>query len=603
MATIPVMDSPTVDLAAGQSTRFSAPQVESVRGAKFTPLPDMVRMPQAQENYAAKQMVETGRVMGQATSSLLEIATKVQDEINDAKTKEADTLFADQVRQRLYNTESGYLNSRGKDAVDTQQSALDDIAQARKDTEQFLENDLQRQMFKATADRRMLAARTEMDRHAFEQLKVYNVAESKARIDNLLQDATVNAQSWAVDGSQYQMFSKAMRAEVADLARISGVQPGTAQYDQLMRGATTKLHETVISKFISEEQPKMASAYLKAHKAEIDAEKLDNITTAVRQAEETVGVKDESLRLSMSLKGSATDQVSQVDQMFKDGKINAALRDATVTRIEHNDARRRVAKAEYEVNLIGQAQDWLIKNPNLSVLDMPAPMYQSLKNSGKLDSVISFAKNGRYITDPKAAAEVMSMTDAQFGAMTPAEYVAKYRTVLDDSDFNWGLAKVHASRGTANAQHLEIISTADRVEATARQLNILPKSGKPNGSQTAEFDSFRKNVNERVIAFEQGTLKGQRKANGQELQQILDGVVLDKAQVPGTLWGSTPKPVAMMSPKELETAFVFVGNEEISLASIPVSQRRLIIQKLTSRGRVVTEQEIANLWVQAGKPR
>jgi hypothetical protein len=560
-------------------------------------------MPQAQDNLAARQMMDTGRAVGQAADTMLNIAVKIQDEINDAKTKEADTLFADQMRERLFNPESGYLNSRGKDAVDKQQAVLDDIIKARSDVEETLENDMQRRMFKATADRRVLAAKTDMDRHAFEQLKVYNVAESKARVDNLLQDAVVNSQNWAVDGSQYQIFSRAMRAEVAELARMSGVKEGTSQYDAVMRGATTKLHEAVIGKFLSEEQPKMAAAYLKAHRGQIEAEKLDNITNAVRQAEETIGIKDDSLRLSMSLKGPVNEQVSQVDQMFKDGKIGAALRDATVQRIEHNDSRRRAAKAEYESNLIGQAQEWLIKNPNSSVLDMPAGMYQQLRNSGRLDSIISFAKNGRYITDPKAAAEVMGMSAEQFAAMTPTEYVARYRTRLDDSDFAYGLAKVNAARGTATPQHLEIISTGDRVEATAKQLGILPKAGKPSGSQAVEFDSFRKNINERVMAFEQGVLKGQRKANNQELQQILDGVVLDKAQVPGVLWGSSPKPVSMMTPKELETAFVIVGNEEVPLASIPMSQRRLIIQKLTARGRVVTEQEIANLWVQAGKPR
>lgn len=602
MATIPVMDS-SVNLAAGQSARFSAPGVEPIRGARPAPLQGPLQLPQAQENFAARQMMETGRAVGQAADTMLNIAVKVQDEINDAKTKEADTIFADRMRERLFSSDGGYFNSRGKNAVDNQQAALDDIVDARREVENMLENDLQRQMFKATADRRMLAARTDIDKHAFEQLKVYNVAESKARIDNLLQDATVNAQNWSVEGSQYKMFSTAMRAEVKELARLSGVKEGTAQYDAVMRGATTKLHETVIGKFLSEEQPKMAAAYLKAHKGEIEAERLDNITKAVRQAEETVGVKEDSLRLSMSLKGSAQDQVSQVDQMFKDGKIGADLRDATVQRIEHTDSRRRAAKAEYEANLIGQAQEWLIKNPNASVMDMPTGMYQQLRNSGRLDSIISFAKNGRYITDPKAAAEVMGMTAEQFAAMTPTEYVARYRTRLDDSDFNYGLAKVHASRGTATAQHLEIISTGDRVEATAKQLGILPKAGKPSGSQATEFDAFRKNVNERVLAFEQGVLKGQRKANGQELQQILDGVVLDKAQVPGMIWGSSPKPVSMMTPKELETAFVIVGNEQVPLASIPLAQRRIIIQKLTARGRTVTEQEIANLWVAAGKPR
>lgn len=585
MATIPVL--PTVEMNAGQAGTFSAPEVRPM------------------ENFAPKQMVAMGEATLKAGLSAMKIADQIQTELDDAKTKELDMAFADRIRENLYNAESGYMNSIGKSAVDRRQATEEAMNKSRQEIEQSLQNDVQRMMFRQIADKRMLAARTEMDQHALKQLKVYNVGESKARIDNLLDDAVVNANNWAVPGSQYQVFSKAMKSEVTNLARLSGIAEGSEQYRQLEREATTKLHSTVIANFIAQENPQMAEAYLKDHKGEIDKEQLDNITTAVRNAKETLGVKEESLRLSFELKGPLNQQISNLDQMFKDGKITASVRDATLQRIEHNDSVRRAQQGEYEKNLIGNAQEWLLKNPDKSILDMPTAMYNGLRNSGHLGSMISFAKAGRYVTDPKAMQEIMNLTPDQLGRMTDSEFYAKYRGRLDDQDLNYGLARLNSAKGTATTQHLEIISTADRVERAAIEMGILPSTGakKASADQTKAFDTFRADVNQRVMVYEQSVLGGKRKANNEELQQVLDTVIKDKAIVPRTLWFDKGKPVSQLTTEEMKRAYVTVGAEQVPLASIPVAQRKIIIQKLNDRRLPVTEQAIADLWVAAGKPR
>jgi hypothetical protein len=103
-----------------------------------------------------------------------------------------------------------------------------------------------------------------------------------------------------------------------------------------------------------------------------------------------------------------------------------------------------------------------------------------------------------------------------------------------------------------------------------------------------------------LIDDEQTRLK--RTLSIPEKQKILDGMMIDKAFVDS--WGSDPgKPMVLMSPEDLKSAYVVVGKEEVPVASIPAGERMKIMSALKTKGLPVTEQAIAELWVKAGKPR
>jgi hypothetical protein len=75
----------------------------------------------------------------------------------------------------------------------------------------------------------------------------------------------------------------------------------------------------------------------------------------------------------------------------------------------------------------------------------------------------------------------------------------------------------------------------------------------------------------------------------------------ESVSVPGWI-GSNQPPAFELKPEQMQKAFVTVGTQKITLASIPADQRSQAIASLQKRSLPVTEQAIANLWVQAGKP-
>ena len=227
----------------------------------------------------------------------------------------------------------------------------------------------------------------------------------------------------------------------------------------------------------------------------------------------------------------------------------------------------------------------------------------------KLSAVMGFAdtvrKSGGAVHNPEAWAQVLSMPRESLAAMSPIEFFREFRPHLDDAHLEKGYALLNDARGEvgADAKHLEVITTANRVKKAAIDAGLLPATGKANDNEVKAFAQFERLVDDRVRQFEATDLQGKRKANSAELQQIIDGTLMDKVFVSRTGWIDREVIAGLAAPEDLTRAYVNVGGQEVRVAQIPANQRAVIASKLQSRGLPVTEQRIAELWVAAGRPQ
>lgn len=227
----------------------------------------------------------------------------------------------------------------------------------------------------------------------------------------------------------------------------------------------------------------------------------------------------------------------------------------------------------------------------------------------KLGAVMGFAdtvrKSGGAVHNPEAWAQILSMPRESLAAMSPIEFFREFRPHLDDAHLEKGYALLNDARGEVgtDAKHLEVITTANRVKKAAIDAGLLPATGKANDKEVKAFAQFERLVDDRVRQFEATDLQGKRKANSAELQQIIDGTLMDKVFVSRTGWFDREVIAGLAAPEDLTRAYVNVGGQEVRVAQIPANQRAVIASKLQSRGLPVTEQRIAELWVAAGRPQ
>ena len=227
----------------------------------------------------------------------------------------------------------------------------------------------------------------------------------------------------------------------------------------------------------------------------------------------------------------------------------------------------------------------------------------------KLGAVMGFAdtvrKSGGAVHNPEAWAQILSMPRESLAAMSPIEFFREFRPHLDDVHLEKGYTLLNDARGEVgtDAKHLEVITTANRVKKAAIDAGLLPATGKANDNEVKAFAQFERLVDDRVRQFEATDLQGKRKANSAELQQIIDGTLMDKVFVSRTGWLDREVIAGLAAPEDLTRAYVNVGGQEVRVAQIPANQRAVIASKLQSRGLPVTEQRIAELWVAAGRPQ
>ena len=163
MPTVPIIDSPSVAPEVGNAQPFVAPGVEPVK------------------NFAPDQMVKQGTAVQNAGNTMMKIGEMIQDQIDDANTKAADSWYTSQAQKVLFDKDSGYLNSIGIKAKDGYAPTQEKLAKLRADAEVALTNDVQKRMFSAVAAKHEINFSSQMDTHAVRQIRVYAAGESEAR--------------------------------------------------------------------------------------------------------------------------------------------------------------------------------------------------------------------------------------------------------------------------------------------------------------------------------------------------------------------------------------------------------------------------------------
>ena len=175
MPTVPSSFVPQVGMTGeGSSVAYQAPPV----------------MPM--EEATSRQQMELGRAMVAAGDTAFRLGSAMQDDIDDAATKEADTAFI----QRMSKVRSDYMNLSGKDAETQYQAAQDAMSSSANEIMDGLGNETQKRMFQQVAARNMNTFQSQMYDHRNKQVKEWASSESIARAERTLSRRGICESLW-----------------------------------------------------------------------------------------------------------------------------------------------------------------------------------------------------------------------------------------------------------------------------------------------------------------------------------------------------------------------------------------------------------------------
>lgn len=219
------------------------------------------------QDFASKQMVETGNVM-------MKLGADIIDDVNKSRTAEAVNQFNNRVLDRQLEV----FKLKGKDALqgvdgqDTPSYFTNKLSEDVAEIAKGLGNDAQRKMFLSRAAEGVTRFRGVVNTHLIEQQKAYDNETDTAALSTAMRNASL-AQS-SVDPTNIATVQAANNAYVQSTADIAATIDRIAKRngwddkikESKMVEAMSAMHTGIIRSMIETNRPAEAEAHFKANK-------------------------------------------------------------------------------------------------------------------------------------------------------------------------------------------------------------------------------------------------------------------------------------------------------------------------------------------------
>lgn len=336
MPVVPIIDSPTVNPEVGGAQPFAAPGVEPMK------------------NFAPEQGQKMGAAMQAAGQQAMKIGEMIQDQIDDANTKAADSWYTAQAQRLLFDPQKGYLNTIGLQAKDGLMPTKEALVEFRNKAEASLTNEVQKKMFAAVAAKHELNFGAQMDTHAIKQIRVYAAGESEARekqyVDLAIADPANRAAHTATAVQEAEH-----RANLLELPQDS------SQRKLMVQGAYQSIHVGVANDMISNNKFIDAKAYIeKAYKdGQMDAKTHNILFNAAETGyKKDVAVSTGDRIFESNNLPSTSDSGSIIDYVIKNNEGEVVVRDGDgTTKFGINSKANKMTDAQVANLTLDQARE------------------------------------------------------------------------------------------------------------------------------------------------------------------------------------------------------------------------------------------------------
>lgn len=238
---------------------------------------------QPMENLFPQQQQAFGRAMTRVGDVAFSVGAAIQDEVDEAATKEADVATI----SAMTDISSRYLATAGKDAESQYGAVMAELAQAGATGMDGLQNDTQRRMFSPVVARNMTSFQTRITEHRNKQAKAYAINESAARSE---QYADLAIRDWRSrnmvdrDGKSVGPFHANVAVavnETRNAARLLGIPEDSAQTQQMVQKVYDRVATGVVNEMLNAKEYGEADAFLDNQAERIDTKVADGLRTSI----------------------------------------------------------------------------------------------------------------------------------------------------------------------------------------------------------------------------------------------------------------------------------------------------------------------------------
>lgn len=535
-------------------------------------------------DVTGKQTQQLAQGVTQAGVGLSAIAKVEADKANQLR---VDDALNQAVKART-DTQVDALQLRGKNAMERPDNkALPDEFDEKLEKniaaiEGGLGNETQKQLFRRSANQLRQQMYGSLSSHMMGEQKALRQETWSAKISTATNQANL---LWGDEAIRNQS-TEAIHAAVGEMAKDQGWDAEITK--SKLTEAMSPMHAGVISGMVDGHREDLARDYYEKN--------VDTMSVPVRaKAMSMIEAGDFESRAQSNaekfFKVAGGDPAKALNLIRE--KLSGKDEDAAAAYVKTWDAEKTALRERAQRDAADSAWKYVSQGKK------PPPSLMSALDGRDAIAITKQLTEGSPVkTDMSKWLDFTNKTPSQLAEMDQNTLMRDYRSVFSDSDMRNANDMILASKGLngkgkPHAEGLQLITTADMMKRSAREMGVLPTGNKLTPEQDAAFLTFTEKMQTKVNTWESANGK---KASPEVLSSLLNEEKVNKVRL--DVWGTDPeKSVISLSSDEIGKAYITVGKREIKLSAIPVDYRANAIRRIQSKGMAVTEQLIASMWV------
>lgn len=513
-----------------------------------------------QQDFTGAQIQGLGQAMTSAGTAGANIADVLQNDLDDARKKEAATLWDEENRNILFDPETGFMNLVGKGATgEARTVAQDKMARSAQQFSKNLDNPVQRGMFQLYVQARTIAIGQEMFRHEAQQTRVFAAGEAKASAETAAGNAVDIATTpiGPIDNPVALAEAMKQRAEavtammetaVREANTLAGILGyGPEQTAALVLDTTSAVHVNIVDRFIKQGNPDFARIYLQqVDPSEIqpqDRTRIQGVLTVATMKDRAANtskaiiteVDEESLRRIQDAPGTmdpmqalrldADDRKVEAIRKLRAMDMPEILREATRQHLDRYYADQTSAEAAKITDVFTRSIQALREDKTLAPIDLPAADLWELTQAGRIDNVNTFARTSRRGGNTQEFAKFMSLPPAYVRSLKNKEQlILDFVTQgMTQDEVNAALAYWHSVRNPADEED-RAVTIPKRLQILAKGHGFMDESGNMTSDDELIYDAV-------ILAANQYVREADKKAGykvyGEALNNALNKAFVD----------------------------------------------------------------------------
>jgi hypothetical protein len=518
---------------------------------------------------------------GAAVDSVAQEATRIGEtawhQANQVKVLDADRQMNDLESQIIYDKDKGLLAQRGQGAAAAFGPAMDQLKAGADKIASGLSNDEQRIAFTQMANSRRFMVERVGQRYVDQELKRYDDETMTAGVNNA-RDMAIKAFD---DPHIVEDQLGKQEAILVDYAKRNG--KGQDWLNERITDSWSKTHLGVIHQYLAGGADQPAQAYFDKNKAELSGPDM----IAAKHGLEEGTLRGESQRKADDILATAKDRNDAL-QVLRDNVDDPKLRDMTEDRINKFFGEQKQAQAEAQKDVYEKAALLVDQNPSKDVRQLVDPSSWSAMTAEQREALQRRAEDPP--NNDKKWLDFIDLSPTQMQGLSRADFETQYWSSFDRvhrgrAESLWESAQDGRRQSAALSSKLTF---EKRVDDTIRTSGLIPATSALKdltNDQRTMYAQFEQAAASQVEQFETQDLGGRRKATGDEVQKILDGMVTKKVFIEKS-WSRDPqKPAATVTDDERGRAYV-------PLSSVPQKDRATIENLMRSSSRRVTPDKV-----------